>query len=330
MRCPECHSANEHGAAACATCGLLLINAVPKRRSNDHATQRRRESDLDATHCPYCEGTIASRAVRCRHCSEVVNHDFYRERAKRTRARLNYASWIAYIFGLATLLLFRPVGLLSIAVGLLLSIIYYMIPVEPPPSRTSGKTKSRFTAFLRRQLKLERVAIPIPRMRNKKLVFVGTPLIAALVGYSANLLLLQEPMDDVLKQNASFQGMRVSTHFKYYVIPNVVVYDLRSVDGKQTPMDVHTALLEFAKRIRDKRYSRIDLDWRGVNKFSIDGQSFSVLGEQYAKKNFDFVLYKLPRLVHPHVDSPNDDRNALVEFHRHWYGDDVMTKGVHN
>ena len=328
MRCPECHTANEHGAAACTTCGLILINASPKRRSADLVTQGRRETDADSTVCPYCEGTIASRAVRCRHCSEVVNEDFYRERARRTRARLNYSSWIAYIFGLAALLLFRPVGLLSIAVGLLLSIIYYMIPVEPPPSRAAGRGKSRFGTFLRRQLKLERVAISIPKLRNKKLVFVGTPLIAALVGYSANLFLLQEPMDDILKESSALRGMRVSVHFQYWVVPNVVVYDLQSVGGKQTPMDVHTALLEFAKRIRDKRYSRVDLDFRGVNKFSIDGKAFSVIGEQYAKKNFDFVLYKLPRLVHPHVDSPNDDRNALIEFHRHWYGDDAMVQNL--
>jgi hypothetical protein len=175
---------------------------------------------------------------------------------------------------------------------------------------------------------MERVAIPIPHLRNKKLVFVGTPLVAALIGYSANLFLLQEPMDDILKESSALHGMKVSVHFQYWVVPNVVVYDLQSIDGKQTPMDVHTALLEFAKRIRDKRYSRVDLDFRGVNKFSIDGKAFSVIGEQYAKKNFNFVLYKLPRLVHPHVDSPNDDRNALIEFHRHWYGDDAMVQNI--
>ena len=328
MRCPECHSANEHGAAACATCGLILIHAAPKRRSDDLASRKRRADDLDSTQCPYCEGTIASRAVRCRHCSEVVNEDFYRERAQRRRARVNYASWVAYIFGLATLLLFRPVGLVSIAAGLLLSIVYYAIPVEPPPSRVAGRPKSRFSTFLKRQFKLERVAVPIPALRNKKLVFVGTPLIAALVGYSANLFLLQEPMNDILTKNSSLRGMKVSTHYEYWVVPGVVVYDLRSLDVRQTPIDVHTALLEFAKKLRTKRYSRVDLDFRGVTKFSIDGKAFQVIGEQYAKHNFDFVLYKMPRLVHPHVDSPNSDRDALLEFHRHWYGDDAMTQSV--
>ena len=328
MHCPECHSAIEHDAPACPTCGLIVINAAPKRRSDDLASIKRRASDLDSTHCPYCEGTIANRAVRCKHCSEVVDEEFYRQRAQRVRARVNYASWVAYIFGLAALLLFRPVGLLSIAAGLLLSIVYYAIPVEPPPSRNSRRPKTRLGTFIKRQFKLERVSVPIPTLKNKKLVFVGTPLIAALVGYSANLLLLQEPMNDILSHNSSLHGMKVSAHYKYWVVPGVVVYDLRSLEVNQTPIDVHTALLEFAKKVRTKRYSRVDLDFRGVNKFSIDGASFAKLGEEYAKHDFNFVLYKLPRLVQPAVDSPNSDRDALIEFHRHWYGDDAMTRTV--
>jgi hypothetical protein len=331
MHCPECHSANESEAAVCTTCGLILLNnapKAPKRRADDLATQRRRTSDQDSAKCPFCEGTIAGRAVRCRHCSEVVNDDFYRERSQRLRARVNYASWVAYIFGLAALLLFRPVGLFSIAAGLLLSIVYYAIPVEPPPSRTVKRPKTSFGAFVRRQFKMERVSIPIPNFRNKKLVFVGTPLVAALVGYSANALLLQEPMNDILKQSAAFNGMQVSTHFEYWVVPGVVVYDLRKLTFRQTPIDVHTALLEFAKKVRSKRYSRVDLSYRGATKFSIDGASFAQLGEEYAKRHFDYVLYKMPRLVQPAVPATASDRDALLEFHRHWYGNDPLTQSV--
>jgi hypothetical protein len=47
------------------------------------------------------------------------------------------------------------------------------------------------------------------------------------------------------------------------------------------------------------------------------------------------VLYTLPRLFHPTrrttAISPDDsDRDALLQFHREWYGNDQMTRTVAN
>jgi hypothetical protein len=357
MRCPECDATNEATATACDSCGLLLIQAVhaepvpiisatipdaaPHRRAEDLAVQRRRASDIerrnrreadgDTVQCQFCNGTVVSRAVRCKHCSEILNDDFYRERAQRIRSRMNYASWVMYLFGLGALLVFRPVGVLSIAAGLLLSIAYYAVPVEPPSSPRS-KRKTGFWTMIRRQFRMERVAIPIPALRNKKLIFVGTPLIAALIGYSANYFLLQEPVNDILKESSAFQGMKVSAHYQYYVVPGVVVYDLEGLSARQTPLDVQTALLEFAKKVKEKRYSRVDLAYRGQHKFSIDGASFVKLGQEYANRNFDYVLYKFPRLLRGESNTPvnGTGRDALLEFHRQWYGEDPLTKTVQN
>ncbi|HEX9460735.1 MAG TPA: hypothetical protein VGA84_16420, partial [Thermoanaerobaculia bacterium] len=119
MRCPECHTPYEANAAACSNCGLLLLNLAPHRRAEDLSTKKRRAADQMAP-CKFCGSEIPLKAIRCRHCSEIVNDDFYRERAQRTRSRINHASWVAYIFGLGALLVFRPVGLVSIGAGLLL------------------------------------------------------------------------------------------------------------------------------------------------------------------------------------------------------------------
>lgn len=348
MHCPECKSLIEPNAAACDSCGLILLTvaqpaespalaAIPealKRRAEDYAGQKRRAADTESVRCQFCDGTISAKAIRCLHCSEIVNEEYYRERAHRTRQRINYASWVAYLFGLGALLIFRPVGLLSIAAGLLLSILYYAIPVEPPATR-KNKKKSSFKAFLKRQLRMERVHIPIPALRNKRLVLVGTPLVAALVGYSANLFLLQEPVNQVLKESSAFNGMEVSAHYQYFVVPGVVVYDLRQISMRQTPIDVHTALLEFAKKLKEKRYSRVELSYKGTTKFSIDGDSFRRIGNEYAKKNYDYVLYSFPKLLRPEDGSSKpsagaSERDALRQFHKQWYGDDAMTRTIAN
>jgi hypothetical protein len=334
MRCPECKALNEADTAACTSCGLLLLNAAPKRRAEDLAVKRRRASDLDSAACRFCNGAIPQNAIKCKHCGEVVDEDFYRERAQRVRSRINYASWVLYLFGLGALLVFRPVGVLSIAAGLLLSIAYYAVPVEPPSSPGS-KRQTPLKTLLKQQLKFERVSIGLPALRSRKLVFVGTPLVAALIGYSANVFLLQEPVNDILHENAAFKGMEVSAHYEYYVIPGVVVYDIKGLSFRQTPIDVHTAFLEFAKRLKAKRYSRVDLSYRGTTKFSLDGASFMRLGEEYAKRNFEYVLYNVPKLVTPAqgtapMPANQSDRDTLLEFHRRWYGRDQLTRTVAN
>lgn len=334
MHCPECHSLNDTLNGSCPACGLLLVNMKPKRRADDLASQKRRKDDQGSASCPFCGGAIESAAVRCVHCSEIVNDDYYRARAQRIRSRVNYASWVAYLFGLGALLVFRPVGLVSIGAGLLLSIFYYAIPVEPPATKGNPNRPS-LGRRLARQFKMERVSIPIPTMRKKRLVFIGTPLIAALIGYSANVLLLQEPMNDVLKENAAFRGMKVTAHYEYWVVPGVVVYDLRDLSVHQTPIDVHTAFLEFAKKMRESKLKRVELSYRGTTKFSIDGTAFKRLGEEYAKRNFDYVLYTFPKLFHSvgkAAASPtaNSDRDALLQFHRQWYGEDQLTRSVAN
>ena len=332
MHCPECHSLNDTLNGSCPDCGLLLVNMTPQRRADDLASQKRRKNDRESATCPFCAGAIADTAVRCRHCSEIVDDDYYRARAQRIRSRVNYASWVAYLFGLGALLVFRPVGLVSIGAGLLLSIFYYAIPVEPPATKRNPHRAS-LGRRLARQFKLERVSIPIPTLRKKRLVFIGTPLIAAIIGYSANVLLLQEPMNDVLKENAAFRGMNVSAHYEYWVVPGVVVYDLRELSFRQTPIDVHTAFLEFAKKMREAKLKRVELSYRGTTKFSIDGAAFSRLGEEYAKRNFDYVLYTFPKLfqsVGKGAPSPTSDRDALLQFHRQWYGEDQLTRSVAN
>src|SRR4051812_26746599 len=100
MRCPECKARNEASAAVCNSCGLILLKPAadpsllpppedttlsPKRRrAEDFAGQRRRLSDADIA-CQFCGGDISSKAIRCKHCSEIVNEDYYRERAARLR-----------------------------------------------------------------------------------------------------------------------------------------------------------------------------------------------------------------------------------------------------
>ena len=55
--------------------------------------------------------------------------------------------------------------------------------------------------------------------------------------------------------------------------------------------------------------------------------------QEYARRNFDYVLYKAPQLFHTDGGQPlgsSSDHDALVQFHRQWYGNDSMAQPLQN
>lgn len=330
MRCPECRSINAEDAAACAGCGLMLFKLdQPKRRAEDQAAVGRRASDARRIECPSCGSSLAPGVLRCPHCTFVVSTDFRRRIIDRRRAQINYASWVAYLGGLALFILFKPAGLALIGIGLILSVLYYAIPAHIPDEEieAAGQGSALWLRIVR-QLRLERVMLPIPHVRKARLVLVGTPVLAVAVGYMANFLILQRPMNDILRENASFAGMSVNTHYKWWLVPGEVVYDLRSPGDELGPLHVQAALLEFARSRAHASDREVELQWRGDTRFTIAGNDFRDIGRRYANGDFQYALLALPRLVIPasgDAELPQDSREALQEFHRIWYGADLET-----
>jgi hypothetical protein len=325
MKCPECQVLNEPNATACAACGLLLVLlAAPKRRADDLFSQRRRASDTSKTTCALCRGEIDRDSVRCKHCGEIVDPEYRQRSWERRRANLNHASWVAYVFGLLALLVFRPVGIISIAAGLILSIAYYAIPLPSEPLEKPAGWRDRFRRIGKR-FRSGKVALPLPAFRRKRLIFVGTPLVAALAGFLANFLLLQQPLDEVIEQNASFRGMDISAHYEYWIVPGVVVYDLKNLEPQHSPLHVQAAFLEYTRKLKELKVRRVELSHDGVQKFSLAGTDLRSIASDYEKRDFAKVLFDLPRLVKPKVEtsgSHSTAKDALIEFHRQWYLDD--------
>ncbi|MGA7614093.1 MAG: zinc ribbon domain-containing protein [Thermoanaerobaculia bacterium] len=332
MKCPECSAALEEGATHCSSCGLILMREKappPRRRREDLSRHRRRASDHDRVECPFCKSEILRSAVRCGHCSEIVNEDYHREKLHRRRSQILYSSWVAYLLGLAAFLVFRPVGLFAIAAGMILSIVYYAIPADPSPPGEKPSF-SRFWSTLRKQLKVETIPIPIPHFPKARLIFVGTPLIAAALGYFANFFILQQPMNRILASSPVFHGITVSTHYEYWIFPQILVFDLEKIDPAQSPLVVHTALLEYAQQMQGYRWSRIELQYHGNTRFSIKGADFSKLGAEYARSNISFVVFEFPRLVRPADGNaaplPKDGKDAFIELYKRWYVNDLVAR----
>jgi hypothetical protein len=119
------------------------------------------------------------------------------------------------------------------------------------------------------------------------------PLIVFLLNYG----LFQEPVNQVIERDQRNHGMVVRAHWRWYVDPTVLVYDLRETSGDATGVDLLRAFLQFAYRQKDRHFGRVDLAWRGATRFVITGGDFADLGRQYATRSPMDTVTVVPALL---------------------------------
>lgn len=130
-------------------------------------------------------------------------------------------------------------------------------------------------------------AQPRPKRRGLLTLLLLLVLIPLSV-YGWNYLTLQDKMSEVLEKDPRNKGVEVSVHYKNYVNPSVRVYDLRAVAGTNSRLDVTRVLLQLAEQVKDRKFERVELAFRGEAKFLLDGDYFQELGREY---NFQNPVY---------------------------------------
>jgi len=156
---------------------------------------------------------------------------------------------------------------------------------------------------------------------------------------ATNYFQLQQPMSSVREADPRNDGIRVSVHYEYYVNPNVLVYDLREVSSKASPMDVTRVFLQFAERQKEKSFSAVQLAHQGEVKFLVQGDFFQKLGKEYGAQNPMYTLRTLPEnLFKPDGKQAfgtwtggmlgvlQRQMEDFTEWHRAWYIKDMASK----
>jgi hypothetical protein len=124
--------------------------------------------------------------------------------------------------------------------------------------------------------------------------------IGALVAFllpigGVNYVNLQCTMAQVVADDSRNKGIEVFAHYKYFVNPNVLVYDLRNVADTSSPIDVTRVLLQFAEQQKDKQFTNVELTFQGEDKFVMKGDYFRKLGQEYGAQNAAYTLRTLPQ-----------------------------------
>lgn len=136
-------------------------------------------------------------------------------------------------------------------------------------------------------------------------IFVLLMLIAIFI---INYVSLQRHMQKVISDDPRNSGIKVWVHYKWFINPTELKYDLRSISNDKSALDVNRVMFQFSEKIKDKNFSKVYLSYKGEDKFYFTGNYFQKLGQEYEFQNPIYTLRTMPENVY----SLNGDRKYGV------------------
>ena len=139
-------------------------------------------------------------------------------------------------------------------------------------------------------------ASKVARRRRRWWLFVATPVVALLVVWGLNYLLVGQPVQRQLSADPRNKGYSLNAHYGYYVDPSVLVLDLRAVEGA-APVDLFRGLFQSAQALHEsrRRFDKVVLARAGTPVFLMEGKEFSAIGSEFsAGQNPVYLIRTLP------------------------------------
>jgi len=129
----------------------------------------------------------------------------------------------------------------------------------------------------------------------KKIVWIVIALVVLIGGvYLFNYLTLTQPVLKTIDSDSRNSGIGIDLHYKNYIIPNVLVFNLKNVSNDKAVADVFRVLLQTTSALKEKNFETIELAFKGTSKFKLKGSYFKELGKEYETQNPVYTMRTLP------------------------------------
>ena len=132
-------------------------------------------------------------------------------------------------------------------------------------------------------------------------------------------------------------GADTPVYRRHWISGDEIVFDIRSVDGSTSMADMTRRLLKAAEALKEWRFSRVYLAYRGDERFYLEGAYFKQLGEERGFQNPVYTIRTMPENVHNLDGSPafgqwtggvigvlGRQMEDVNEFHRRWWVSDAL------
>jgi hypothetical protein len=172
------------------------------------------------------------------------------------------------------------------------------------------------------------------------LIVVVVLLLSAVGGvWLYNETVLEKPLQHVLLNDPRNHVVQVSARFDGWVDTHTLVFDLTSISGNASTVDIFRVLLQYAQAQKDHSFTKVILAAYGRKKFVLPGAYFQQLGADYSTEN---PVYTMRTFAH-HVLAMDGSRpfpeveggilyvlpmemEQFTAFNRRWYLNDYLAR----
>jgi hypothetical protein len=177
---------------------------------------------------------------------------------------------------------------------------------------------------------------------SRKLIGIAfvVMIVLAFVGVLAfNYFAVEQPLHRVLTTDTRNQVVTASAHFEGWIGWNTLVFDITDVSGSAREIDVFRTFLQYAQAMKGRRFDKVILACRGTKKFTLDGDYFQQLGQEYENQNPMYTIRTFPtHLAAMDGSKPFPDyvggmlgvlekeMEQFTEFNAQWYMRDLAAR----
>ena len=177
---------------------------------------------------------------------------------------------------------------------------------------------------------------PTAAHNKRPLASLGILLLVIGCGFGVwlyNNVIANKPLQQVLANDPRNATVKEHAKFAGWFDLHTLVFEVDSVSGKATRMDVLRSFLQYAEAMKGHRVQKVILACRGVPKFQMDGSYFQQLGMEFSTQNPMYTIRTLPINVtamdgsHPYVEYEggvlgvlSKEMEQFGDFSDRWYG----------
>lgn len=172
---------------------------------------------------------------------------------------------------------------------------------------------------------------------KKSIKILSWPIAIALLVLAWNYFHVFSPASQSIKNDDRNKNLTVWVYHQFALNPNIVVFDLRSINGEASALDVTRSLFQGAEALKDKSFDKVILSYKGREKFYLEGPFFKNLGMEFGTQNPVYTLRTLPENVrnldgtHPYgtwsggwLGIVGKQMEDLKQFSHDWFLTDYM------